>query len=437
MASLNGRPISLDALAGLADSAITAALTSGALVATPTEIQELTERRLESGRSDVFNIFNNIGQDIGLVGDATQSGVERATNLGLLLTALIPGGGGTRAIATASRAGNSLRSIAGTTARATAATAGVARRNPGRTALGLGGAALGGSVVAQSLAGEETPPVPTPDDIGVDPTAVQADDPAVAQGLAGLDTAIQQSQSTGSFTGDIPGVGTAQITRLVDEAGNDLGGSIVRIGADTQIIFDDELPSARAEQQRLQQERDDRLTADARAFQQSEAEAQRALSERELSLRERQLEADLLRDLPSVIQAFADPASQLLTEAGSARLRGDLSIPGTGISPVLRQLFGLGEEDTIPIEGASRTSTVQAGGEGEGLGTVDVTEQAGDLQLRQIPTTSFFNALSAQDQDVLNSLFTLAGVDPRDVDAQRRRLAAPGSGRSVVGTVRR
>lgn len=415
-------------LAGLSDQALERLRDSGQITEELFEQASdiAVEQQRASERSTGFNILNAIGQDLGLVGEAGTSDVERAGNLGLLALSLVPGGGFVRGATGATRAGSTLKGIS-TLTNLIRRGAGAARRRPGRTAAAGGAGVLGAGVLTNALGGSSEAP-PTPEELGADSDELDPTSPTTDQAIADLEAAIAEASSsdTGTAFGEISGFGEANVQRLTGPEGNDLGASIITIGGDSQILFDDELPAFREQQRQAELARAEEQTA-----------FERGLQERELALRESEFQRDTLAQLPSLLQAFADPSTQLLQEAGLGRLSGQLEVGGEGVPAVLRGLFGLGQGSNIPLPGAERTSTVNLGGEGEGLGRGEVTERAGDLDLDRVPTQAFLQGLSGEEQDILNALLTIGGTNPEDVQKQARRLAPPGSGRSVVGMFRR
>lgn len=454
MATLNGKTITIETLIGLGDI-FDSAVANGIIQMTPEETELVNEGRLAAGRSTTHNILNGIGQDLGLVGEAGQSrasnlieaatgqnpdeigtgsGIQAAGGLGTIALALVPGG---RALTGIKKLGNVANAVqkairlrkAGTGLKNTAQFALAHKKAVAATAIG---GVVGGSVLSQALGGpEEAAPAPeAPPEGGEVDLGEEGDLDAFTAALAAADDGAEGA-------GFLAGIGQVKVTRLLGPGGEELGGYLITLpDGSVETLFDDDLPAAVAEEKKVALELQKTLREEARtnfeadrAFDQANIEADRAITRQ-------RTQNEAIANLPTLLDTLTTPRGQLLADALAGRARGDLSIGGAQVSPQLRALFGLGPDEPIPLEGARRlTGTGAVGGQGEGF--QDEFEDAARLDPTRIPTANFLSNLSGADSDLLTALFSIGGEDPRDIAAQQRRLAAPGSGRGVSASVSR
>lgn len=490
MATLNGKPITVETLIELGDI-FDSAVANGIIQMTPEETELVNEGRLEAGRSTTHNILNGIGQDLGIVGEPGQSrssnlieaftgqnpdeigtgtGLQAAGGIGTIALALVPGG---RALTGIKKLGNVANAIqktirlrkAGTGLKNSASFALAHKKAVAVTAIG---GTVGGSVLSQALGDggvSSAPPqmrggrdeegnfIPLDGEgkplDGTNPVGAVTEmtGPNFDQPLDGADlaaegdldaftAALANADDGGEGSGFLAGIGEVKVTRLLGPDGQELGGYLITLpDGSVETLFDDDLPAAVAEEKKaaldlqktLREEARTNFEAD-RAFDQRNVEADRGLTRQ-------RIQNEAIANLPTLLDTLTTPRGQLLADALAGRARGDLSIGGSQVSPQLRALFGLGPDEAIPLEGARRLTGTQSNGQGEEF--TDQFEDAARLDPTRIPTGNFLANLSGADSDLLSALFSIGGEDPRDIAAQQRRLAAPGSGRGVSASVSR
>jgi hypothetical protein len=449
-AQLNGREISLTALAGIADETLIGAIQRGDLLISQSDLDNLVEIRNMEGRSGLQNFLSGVGQDIGVVGETGVGGIERGGRLALFAASLTGAG----KIASAGRflpssgllsQARNLGSLSGIT---NAIRSTFTARN---LAIGVGGAA-GAGAIAQGIAGGDDVPL-TPTEVGaINPAEETAFDAATEAGETGGDVEFSVEPDPSDPNNAFARGGTFVAKQILDEQGNPTGRIVVVDALDqiVEVIGEDELPINNPDQRERQRMLEDFGLAE-RRFNQTINALNTINSIRQSTGAENRANAQFQIDLANTL---ADPRSATVLRAGIARQPegsginpllsaftdtrpGDVRLSDTGLSGQLASLFGLQAGQDIPVPGATRTRTVAAGGEGEGLGPVDVTERGQEFDLTQIPLNNVLSSLTTEERGLFDAMLTITGTDPQEVERKRQQLAPPGSGRSVFSAFQR